>query len=67
MNIEEIRKYCGFYRKEYYIDFPCLYFCDMRHANKSIRHPDFYPTTNGYCDYYQCPILKFLKKIEVIT
>ncbi len=66
MNLAIAKKYCGFYRKEIYIDFPDIGFCDMRHDKRPHKYPDFFPNY-GRCEYNHCPMIKFIDKINELN
>ncbi len=63
MDISIVKKYCGFYRKEIYIDHPGIEFCDMRHDKKPLKYPNFFPNY-GRCEYNHCPMIKTFNLIK---
>ncbi len=66
MDINKVRKHCGFYRKETYIEGVSLDFCDMRHLRYSTLYPDFKPIRDGKCFVEnECPMIRFLDGIKI--
>jgi hypothetical protein len=70
MNLNEIRKHCGFYYKETYSDGCPNHFCKMCSKPKSVfdYSKELNVTAGGYCHSVEdCPMYKFLKNLNLIN
>jgi hypothetical protein len=67
VGLDELRKNCGFYEREWYTDSPDNHFCNMVYKSQNVfnKSKEHIIANGGHCRYEHCPIRAIMIKLGV--